>query len=281
MRTSTILALSIGVGLMVLGSRAPDTKLRESEFRPLLLRPALARTISRPVLPMLVDVLWLRTLNAIGLRDSTQKNHALYEYGVALTEIDPRFYEAYKYIGLNVPYAYARNTWANAEESSDMFRRGLKVFPTDLRFHIYLGFNLFHRERRFIEASDVFLAASKLPDALDYFVPLALRLRSHGGSPEEAISITEQLLASEPDEAVRGLLEERLADLHVEVVLQRVDKAAEGYKAKTGREATTLAELRSEGLYAGPDRDPLDGEISLKDGKATSTSITRRLEIYE
>lgn len=281
MRFPSLVALIAGLGLVALGFERPDTKRRESEFRPLLLRPALARTISRPMLPMLIDVLWLRTLNAIGLRDTAQKNLGLYQYGLVLTELDPRFYEVYKYVGLNVPFATGRDQWVNAAEASDMFRRGLKVFPSDLRFHMYLGFNLFHRERKFIEASDVFVAASRLPNALDYFAPLAVRLRAHGGSPEEAIAITRQLIESETDEAVRGMLEQRLGDLYVEVVLQKVDRAAAAFKERTGRQASTLAELREAGLYDGPDHDPLDGEISLKDGKGTSTTITRRLEIYE
>lgn len=281
MRLRLLVVLLLGAGLMALGYQAPETKLKESEFRPLLLRPALARTISRPVLPMLIDVLWLRTLNAIGLRDTAQKNLALYEYGVALTEIDPRFYEVYKYVGLNVPFAAGRDTWVNAAEASDMFRRGLAAFPGDPPFHIYLGFNLFHRERKFLEASDVFLAASKLPNALDFFGPLAVRLRAHGGSPEEAIAITRQLIDAEADEAVKGMLEQRLGDLYVEVALQRVDRAAAAFKAQRGHDATSLQELRDAGLYDGPERDVLEGEIGVKDGKGTSTTLTRRFEIYE
>lgn len=283
MRAVLVLVPLLGLGLMAAGYRVPDAKLRESDFRPVLLRPVVARTLSRPVLPMLVDVLWLRTLNAIGQRDSSDKNRGLYEYGVALTDIDPRFYEVYKFVGLNVPFASARNTWVNAWESSEMFRRGLRTeyYKQDLKLHVYLGFNLFHRERKFIEASDVFVAASRLPDALDYFAPLAVRLRAHGGSPEEGIAITRRLLEDERDEEVRAMLEARLGDLAVEVVLQRVDRAASAFRERQGREATTLDELRATGLYEGGDLDPLDGRITLKDGKATSTSITRRLEIYE
>lgn len=272
------------IGALVVAAtyQPPPLKLAESEFRPLLLRPSLARTVSKPFLPMLVDILWLRTLNAIGMPDNTQKNLALYEYGVALTEIDPRFYVAYKFIGLSIPYAYARNTWAGAAESSDMFRRGLRVFPNDLTLHMYLGFNLFHRERKFLEASDVFARASRLPGALDFMAPLAVRLRSHSGDAVEALAMTREMLADEKDEEVRATLEKRLSELEVEVVLQEVDRAAAEYEKRFGRPPWSLEKLRAEGLYTGPITDAQGGTVSLSDDhKGTSTSLKRRLEIYE
>lgn len=276
-----VVGLLVGVALMALGYRAPAKKLKESEFRPLLLRPAIARTVSKPVLPMLVDVLWLRMLNAIGQRDTPQKSEALFEYGVALTETDPRFYEVYKYVGLNVPVAIARNTWSGADLGSEMLRRGLKAFPDDMTFLMYLGFNLFHRERKFAEASDIFAYASKLPGAIDFMAPLAVRLKAHSGDAREALALTVQLLEAEQDEAIRGVLAQRLEDLQVEIVLQDLDKAAAAYAERTGQPATELQQLRDAGLYAGPPLDPLGGELSLKEGKGHSTSLERRVEIYE
>lgn len=273
--------LLIGVALMALGHRVPEKKLKESEFRPLLLRPAIARTVSKPVLPMLVDVLWLRMLNAIGQKDTPQKSEALHEYGVALTETDPRFYVVYKYVGLNAPVAIARNTWAGADLGSDMFRRGLKAYPDDMTLLMYLGFNLFHRERKFAEASDIFAHAATLPGALDFMAPLAVRLKAHSGDAREALALTVQLLEAEKDEAIRGVLAQRLDDLQVEIVLQDLDKAAAAYAERTGQPATELQQLRDAGLYAGPPLDPLGGELSLKEGKGHSTSLERRVEIYE
>lgn len=272
----------LGVTCVALNLQGPPRKLRESEFRPLLLRPSMARTVSKPMLPMLVDVLWLRALNAIGLTDTEQKNLALYEYGVSLTEIDPRFYVAYKYIGLNIPYAVARNTWVGGAEASDLFRRGLRQFPDDLTLHMYLGFNLFHRERKFLEASEVFARASKLPGALDFMAPLAVRLRAHSGDADEALSMTREMLASETDDEVRATLEHRLRELEVEVLLQQVDRAAEEYKVRFGRPPFTMQELRDAALYTGPAIDPQGGTIGLTpDNKGTSSSLTRRVEIYE
>lgn len=256
--------------------------LHPQDFRPLLLRPALARTVSKPWLPMLVDLLWLRSLNAIGLRDSEQKNAALHEYGVVITELDPRFRVAYEYIGLNIPFAIERNKFSGGELAADMFERGLKQFPNDVRFHMYLGFSLFHHSRRFKEASEVFARAARLPDALPWMGPLAVRLKSHSGAAEDAVLLTQELLESETDDALRAQLEERLADLAVEVVLQRVDRAVQAFMTAEQRQPTDLNELVRLGYYTDALVDPIGGFISLNpDGKANSTSIKRRMEIYE
>lgn len=282
MRFPALLGLSAAVALVAVTARAPTKPLHPQDFRPLLLRPALARTVSKPWLPMLVDLLWLRSLNAIGLRDSEQKNAALHEYGVVITELDPRFRVAYEYIGLNIPFAIERNKFSGGELAADMFERGLKQFPNDVRFHMYLGFSLFHHSRRFKEASEVFARAARLPDALPWMGPLAVRLKSHSGAAEDAVLLTQELLESETDDALRAQLEERLADLAVEVVLQRVDRAVQAFVAAEHRQPTDLNELVRLGYYTDALVDPIGGFISLDpDGKANSTSLKRRMEIYE
>jgi tetratricopeptide (TPR) repeat protein len=226
--------------------------------------------------------MWLRALNAIGLKDSEAKNRALYEYGVAISDLDPRFKLSNEFIGLNIPFSVARNTFSGGDLACDLFRRGLKTYPTDLKLHMYLGFSLFHHERKFAEAAEVFANAAKLPDALPYMAPLAARLKAHSGAAEEALELTQQLIAEEDDEAVRAELQGRIDELQVEVALQRVDRAAKAYYERTGHVPQSLGELRVLQLYDGPDFDPLGGEISIQpDGKATSTSLARRHEIYE
>lgn len=268
--------------LLVLTARPPSPNLHQQDFQPLLLRPAFAQTISKPFLPMLVEVLWLRALNAIGLKDSEQKNRALHEYGVVITELDPRFRLAYEFIGLNIPFAVARNTFSGGDLSADMFERGLRAFPTDLKLHLYLGFSLFHHQRKFSQAADVFYRAARLPDALPYMAALATRLKAHNGGAEDALSMTRELLASATDEGIRAELEQRVGEMEVEVVLQRVDRAASAYFAEFGRQPQSLVELVERKFYDGALLDPQGGLISIDpQGRATSTSLKRRMEIFE
>lgn len=282
MRLSSVLLVGAGLAAIAVTAKAPAPPSHPQDFRPLLLRPAFAQTLSKPFLPVLVDLLWLRSLNAIGLKDTEQKNRSLYEYAVVLSELDPRFKQVYEYLGLNIPFAVARNKFTGGDLACDLFERGLKVFPTDLKLHMYLGFSLFHHERKFAEASEVFARAARLPDALSWMAPLATRLKAHSGAAEDAVELTRELLATELDDEVRAQLEERLEELQVEVVLQQVDRAAKTFFDAQGRWPRDMAELEASGLYPGELFDPSGGLISLQpNGKATSTSLNRRLEIYE
>jgi hypothetical protein len=259
----------------------PGVARKESEFRPLLLRPAFAKTVSKPMLPLLVDVLWLRALNAIGLPDTAEKNVALFEYGKALAELDPRFFQVYEYIGLAIPYAVARNTWVGAHESSEMFRLGLKAFPTSMKLHMYLGFELMHRERKFDEAADVFAAAARLPDAIDFMAPLAARLTAQVGKTDEGLEFTREMLAHATDETARRVLEQRVHELELERVLQAIDRAAQVYKERHGR-WPWIDELRAEGLYTGPMTDEDGSTLEVDEqGRGKTTAQYRRLEIFE
>lgn len=279
---SKFVVLAVALATLAFTSRPPAPPLHHHDFRPLLLRPALAKTISKPFVPALVDLLWLRSLNAIGLKDSVQKNKALYEYGVVLTELDPKFYQVYEYLGLNIPFADKRDHFVGGDLACDLFARGIKVFPQDRKLFMYLGFSLFHHQRKFAEASDVFARAARLPDALPWMAPLAARLKAHSGSAEDALKLTHDLLSAELDDDVRAQLEKRAGELEIEIVLQRVDRAAEAFTKALGRPPRDVAELKEQHFYDGGFLDPAQGFISLDaNGKALSTSLERRMEIYE
>lgn len=274
--------LVVGLACVALTAKKPRRVYRESDLRPVLLRPAVARTLSKPFLPLLIDVYWLRVLNAIGDTDSTRKNRALYDYGRVLTDLDPRFLEAYVYLGVNIPFQEERNVWANAELASDLLRRGLTRFPDNAKLHLFLGFTLFQMERKYVEAAEVFASLAKLPDSPPWAALLATRLLSHGGEAKEGLALARELLASTPDEETRAELEQRVLDMEVEATLQSVDDAVASFTQRFGVAPPSLEELISQGVYSGPRVDARGGSISIgANGKATTTSLERRLSLYE
>ncbi|MFT3712921.1 MAG: hypothetical protein QM817_35160 [Archangium sp.] len=251
-------------------------------MRPVVLRPGVINTVSRSIKPMLIDLYWLRTLNAIGDAESAEKNRSLYEYGRVLTDSDPRFYHAYIYIGLNIPFQTGRLTWANGELATDLFRRGLTQFPDDMRLHLYLGYALYAQMQQYKEASAVFLEGSRKVGAPSWMGPLAARLLAHSGDAQDAVAITEQLLANATDDETRKDFEGKLLQLKVEVQLQQLDKAIAAFTAAEGHKPADVYELVEKKYVTGTLEDVAGGQMSIgKDGRATSTSIERRYEIYE
>lgn len=275
-------ALVVGLTLTGFTLRPPASLPRKSDFRPVLLRPVVASTVSRPFLPLLIDVYWLRVVNAIALPDSPEKSRSLYEYALVLTDLDPRFLTVYEYLGLNIPFQTDRNAWILGELAEDLFRRGLAQYPNEMKLHLYLGFTLFQMEHKYKEASKVFYEGSKLERAPPFMAPLAARLLSHDGSAREGLALLRQIIQDSTDEQVRADLEGRAQQLEIEVVLQDVDAAAARFRADRGVGPASFDELLSSGYYLGPREDPAGGTITLReDGRAFSTSLERRYELYQ
>jgi tetratricopeptide (TPR) repeat protein len=283
MRKSWLLGwLIVGVLACWFVAAPPVPRLRGNDLRPVVLRPSMINTVTKSVKPMLIDLYWLRTLNAIGEAESPEKNASLYEYGRVLTDSDPRFYTAYTYIGLNVPFRTGRNTFVNGDLAVDLFQRGLKQFPDDMKLHLYLGYALYGQAKRYKEASAVFLAGSKKPGAPSFMAPLAARLLAHSGDAEEAVSITQQLLDGTTDEETRKEFEGKLLQLKIEVQLQKVDRAIDAFTKAEGRKPANVYELIEKRYYTDTLEDLAGGLISIgADGRATSTSVERRYEVYE
>lgn len=278
------LRLSLWALLGAAAVAAVSLKPARGQFNanPMLLRPAFAKTILRPYLPLVVDLYYLRALNLIGYEDSAEKNRALYGYGSLLTSVDPRFYQAYLYLGLNIPFQESRGVYVNGELAAKLLRAGADRFPDDIRIHTVLGFTLFAIERDYVGAAEIFLRAARLPGAPAHFAPLAGRLLAQAGKPDDGISIMESLLERGVDDDVRPEIEQRLRELKVERDLQAVDDAAARFKAQTGQSPTTVQQLIDAGLFAGGALDAAGGTISIgADGRAMSTTLERRLELYE
>lgn len=268
----------IGVLLVASQARSPAKIRRESDLRPLLLRPGVVSYFAKSQRPLLIDLLWLRALNSIGDPDSERKNRALYDYAIFLSDLDPQMYQVYSFIGINVPSRRGR-AWVNADLADNLFARGIKQFPTDLRLMLFRAGNRYMGMRDFVGASDLYLAASRLPDAPPYLAPLAVRLRAHNDA-RGAIEFTEAMLEQTATPDVRHDLEQKLYDLRVEEQLQEIDRSIVRYREQWGQPPQRLEDLLMAGLYRGPTTDVYGGMLSLRDGAGYSTSLQKRVKLF-
>jgi tetratricopeptide (TPR) repeat protein len=185
-------------------------------------------------------------------------------------------------VGLNIPYQTGRTTFVNGDLAADLLRRGRAQFPQDMRMHLYLGFTVYYILREYKEASEIFLAGSKLEGAPPFMAPLAARLLSTSGDAKEGLALAREMLATTTDETSRAEFEKRIRELEIEVQLQEVDAAVARFKEQYGAPPSSIDQLLTMGLYRGPLTDPSGGQIYLnKDGRAFSTSLERRYEVYE
>jgi|JI102314A1RNA_FD_contig_81_1376122_length_2204_multi_4_in_0_out_0_2 hypothetical protein len=278
----TVSAGLIGVVLVVLSSGGPALRVRSRVLAPALFRPDGARTVLKSQLPVLVTTYWLRVVNAIGEGESEAHNRALADYGHLLTTLDPQFYHVYFYLGLCIPFRRGVGVYSNQREAADLLRRGVDRFPNDIKLRTIYGYTLFEMLSDFRGAAAQFEFLANMPDAPPYAARLRARLLTQSGEAS-GLGILEELAAACPPDDFSWDCErvrKELRELRVELALQQVEKANTIFKGRTGRDATSLAELVESGDYVGPAADPEGQPIELRDGKATSASLSRRFEVY-
>lgn len=272
--TAAVVALLAVLGIAA--TAAPPGKARAGDLRPLLLRTTVASTVSKAHLPLLVDLYWLRVLIGIGEAESSERNERLAEYGEFLTDLDPRFFHAYYFVSLVVPYAVGPDKYEHGDLALKLVRKGLKQFPNDMRLRMELAFLLTYIEHDLRGAVAQFVEMSKHPDAPPIAIASATALMADEGRMDEAIQLVTRALENNPS---IKLLDDRRKQLIIEQVLRRMDQALDAAEARTGRRPTSLDELIAVGGWPADERhDPEGGDLEIKDGRAHSTWLVGRLK---
>jgi hypothetical protein len=278
---SRSLVIALGVGLLFATALTPARRARSLPPRPALVRPEVARSLFKGMLPLLIDVYWLRTINAVGDADTLEKTAALYDYGNLITDLDPKFRIVYWFVGISLPWREPGRPWQLTTESTALLKKGLVQFPDDLKLNLLLGYNLFEFHKNYVEAAKVFQHAATLPGAPPFAGSLATRLYAQGGTPEVGLELALAMRDSATDEKTRAEFDERVKDLQIEIVLHRVDEAVAAYRAQMGTAPASLAVLKDSGFYSGPMVDPWGSALFLDgEGHARSEEQARRLMLF-
>jgi hypothetical protein len=240
-----------GLALAALSARPPSVAgAGVGELVPV--RPELTRVLMKSCLPLVVDVYWLRAINAVGTSRTESEFRNLAEYGRVLTTLDPDFVDAYWLIGISVPFNRGREDWVNGELAIDLLQRGATRFPEALQLHLLLGYSLMTFTTRYVEAAQAFEHAAKLPQAPPYAALLATRLYLRGDQFETAVALAASMRDAASSEQERARFEDRVNELYDERELRRIDSAAAAFRQRNARLPTTLAELVAAGLLEPP-----------------------------
>jgi hypothetical protein len=274
-----IVACALVVPLASL-SRPPAAPTRGEHLGPVLPQRQFLEVIGAPFPQLMADYYWIQTIQAVGRARYAEEYVDAYYFANLLTDLDPGFHAAYSFAGAAVPYNRGRETWVNTELSTRLLEKGRSVFPGDLSLNVLLAYNLsyFHGEYR--RAADVLSAASQLPGAPSYLSALATRLYAQSGSFDSGLALAESLRDSARDQETRAFFDRRVKEIALERELSRVEEAWRGFNRRRGRGAS-ISELVASGDLDGLPSDPLGGVIVVdENGRASSTSQERRLEIH-
>jgi hypothetical protein len=155
------------------------------------------------------DVLWIRAVGYFGGHVVTDNEYPwLFRILEQVTALDPPFTHAYLFGGTAL--ALKSET---VDESMAMLSRGMKYYPGDWRYPMYLGFNAFYNKHEPERAAGLLFYAASLPGSPYYLPRLAASLLAKTGRVDAAIQMLEAMAEGTTDEGAKLLILHKIEDL--------------------------------------------------------------------
>jgi hypothetical protein len=268
--------------LTVSAALVEPPKRQRHSAHPMLPRLSLVSVLAPGFRQIIADYYWLLTINQTGAAHSVEAHRVIADYAELAVGLDPRFLEVYRFTALATPVQVGRGEWRNVELSTKLLRDGLQVYPGNYKLLYLLAHNLLFYHQEYREAGRLLQRLSTYPEAPKHLAALATRVLAQGGDIELAIDFATSMRDSAQDDDTREHFERRILQLHQERVLQTVDAAVEGFRAKFARLPLGLEELVSTQLLSALPIDPAGGRIRIgTDGRSRSSAEWYRLEVYD
>jgi len=274
-----LLVALLGLGAVAMTVRPPEVRLTRAGY-PVTPSASFLKVLARSHLQLVADLFWLKLINVSGSAKTSLESREMYVYGNLITDIDPQFKIVYWFAGLNLPYFEDRQ-WQNADLASELYEKGYKLFPEDLKISMYYAQNeALYRHNR-AKGAELLKHVATLPGAPVYAAPLAMRLMAEQSDFDSALAFATELYRTARTPADRELFERRIKEIVLEQRLQTVDDAVARYKARIGAAPQSLNDLVGAGDLPQIPEDPLGGRIVLgHDGRAHSTVMEKRFETF-
>lgn len=256
--------------------------------------PALLRILSFGHLPVVVDALWIKSLQDTGLHKAPTGTHPALFYRLdLLTELDSAFYHAY-FAGANL-LAVARDDGAGARDlllKAAKFQAGeLKQYPdsflkthwsTPWNLQLLLAYVYLFELDDLARASKAFQEAASLGGGPPYLKRLADRLSRPGGEYEVGLRLLNFLISHSKEPKAQEKLVRKRNHLFVAQYLADLNRGFRDYltelpEYKASHDLSVRAMERYWKKYRRdhqvPPRDPWGGHVALDDhGRIVTTT---------
>lgn len=215
------MALAIGQFQLASTQALPKLKISAQDSA-LNINHQLINTLHLGQRRLIASIIWIETLMNSDLEhyDPHDLNSWMYQRFNALIELDPKFYEVYRYGGQYL--SIVKDDEVGAE---DIYRRGLEVFPNDFWLNFNLGFHyyfeLFQDDKALVHFEKIAFtpdAASRAP----YLASLVtkMKLKDKELSESDYSFIREVYQQHQPDSPVAKRLENLLYAIRCSIDLQ-------------------------------------------------------------
>jgi tetratricopeptide (TPR) repeat protein len=203
----------------------------------------------------LSDLYWLQTVQYVGEPKADRRGwEKLFPLVDLVTDLDPRHGYAYQSAGIVLSAA------GRLDESDRILEKGMEKGPPYWTFPYYLSFNHWFYRGDYEQGAHYARIAASTPGASPNISQLAVSLSSKSGTPEDAISMLEELRTTVQDEVTASRLDEQMKLAILERDAQRLERAVEAFRATQRRDPFSLHELVVAGLVRAIPQDPFGGE---------------------
>lgn len=229
--------------------------VRDSDGNSLIFLPSpvQARVMALGFTTAVADYYWVKALQYFtNPANETNQYRNLADILEVVVGVDPQYRYAYKFAGLAIPYDTGRFRYKHTRRATSFLERGVARFPEWWELHFLLGYNYLNFHKEPVKAAEQFRLAAQIPDAPAYLAPFSARVLAIGGDIERAIAVSEEFLQHSDDPEVRATMQKRVADLHAEKELRRIEAAAAAFRVRNGRFPAGLFELVGQGFSPPP-----------------------------
>ncbi len=162
---------------------------------------------------MLADFLWLRAIQYYGEHRMTDNRFPMAGHVFStITQLDPRFCEAYLFGGL-VLAAEGRDR----DRGLALMKEGVARNPGRWELPFWTGFIYYLTKGHDRDAAYYFARAARLPGAPGYVVRFAAHAKARSGDLRTALALWQDLLENTTNPAMRTLAEQKMAEIRAEL----------------------------------------------------------------
>ncbi|GIW47677.1 MAG: hypothetical protein KatS3mg078_1554 [Deltaproteobacteria bacterium] len=209
---------------------------------------------------LLADIYWLRAIQYFGGRSVEERDpELLYHYFDIITDLDPKFVNAYRYGGTFLAEPPPLGL-GDIERGIKLFDKGRKNNPENFRLPLEEAFIYYLYVKDYKRAAELFKEASEKPGLSEFrrasLRGMAASSLSKGGSRELARRIWEEIYRTTTIEGRKEFALRNLKELDAMDMEDLLTWALRRYIEIYGHAPSALSELKSKGLVKEIPKEP-------------------------
>lgn len=212
---------------------------------------------------ILADVYWLRALQYFGGKDIEEQNpELLYHYFNIITDLDPKFVNAYRYGGafLAEPPPYGLG---NFELGVKVFEKGREKNPDNFKLPLEEAFLHYIYPKNYAKAAELFEEAGRKPGLSAFrkasIDGMAAAAHAQGGDRENSKKIWETIYETSPSEGRRNFALRNLKEIETMDIEDNLTLALREYVKRFNKLPDGVQEIVDAGMIDAVPPSPLKG----------------------